>query len=168
MESDKFKQIGVVREKFYYMRSNILLNVYTVCLLLSEDNKILGRGICICSIIDQHNKKFARKKSRDRAIKAVMTERNCLPINIEREDFFEITRSFKRKNGDNFEDLIVEADNFELPYWFSKHNGNEFLNVKLNSLFPLEITKQQFNYKSYFKPEPTDDEQEMLKGAPSR
>ena len=79
---ENLKNAGVENIKYYYKNCPVMGNIFTACLFFSKDNKILSRGVSICSVKDSHNKKFAREKSRSRAISAIFRKGNSLPINV--------------------------------------------------------------------------------------
>ncbi|KKL88185.1 hypothetical protein LCGC14_1927250 [marine sediment metagenome] len=59
--------------KFYYMPITGQ-PILTVCLLLSEDFQVKGRGVAVRSANDNHCRKTGRNKALGRAVKAVMNE----------------------------------------------------------------------------------------------
>jgi len=134
----KLKANGVNKVKFYYNdKDPIVGNVFTVCLLLSKEGKILSRGVSICSVMDMHNKKDARDRSFGRALKAVLSTRSTEEINPDR---FTITI------GDvSLETVLVRKNGVRIP---------------LN--YPLKEAVKFFKYKSEFNPTPTEKEVNIL------
>jgi len=134
----KLKATGVDKIKFYYSdKDPIVGNVFTVCLLLSKEGKILSRGVSICSVMDMHNKKDARDRSFGRALKAVLSSKSADEINPDR---FTITI------GDvSLETILVRKNGVRIP---------------LN--YPLKEAVKLFIYKSEFNPTPTEKEVNIL------
>jgi hypothetical protein len=134
----KLKANGVDKIKFYYSdKDPVVGNVFTVCLLLSKEGKILSRGVSICSVMDMHNKKDARDRSFGRALKAVLSSKSADEINPDR---FTITI------GDvSLETVLVRKNGVRIP---------------LN--YPLKESVKFFTYKSEFNPTPTEKEVNIL------
>jgi hypothetical protein len=134
----KLKTNGVDKIKFYYNdKDPIVGNVFTVCLLLSKEGKILSRGVSICSVMDMHNKQDARDRSFGRALKAVISKGAADQINPNR---------FTIKIGDiSLESVLMRKNGVKIP---------------LN--YPLIETVKYFKYKSEFNPTPTEKEVSIL------
>jgi len=164
------KKYGVKDIKFYYNNCILVGNIFTVCLLFSDEGKILSRGVCIRSIIDLHNKKFARKKSMDRALKALFKKENSLEILPEINNstrYYSIQKQFKIKTEETKNKLLEKANDLYLDYILheniEKSKEYERLYVMIPHTYPIEVTKKYFHYKSEFKPNLTEDEKEMFK-----
>ena len=167
MDISDLKQHGVANIKYYYEKSNILSNVYTVCLFISPDKELLARGISICSVMDQHKKSDGRKKSKDRAIKALMEKVTQLPINSNREKFFEVKNTFKmidEKTTEYAKKAQDEASLNRLSYHEYNHNGTNYIQITVPSWLPIAFTEVDFSHKSYFKPIPTEKENSIIEG----
>lgn len=148
--------------KYYYMSLPLIGNIFTVCALLSEDNKILARGISIRSVLDTHNKKTARKTSRDRALSAFFKQKSSEPICYDESDrkIEGVRRSFKFETKEEKEKLTNDADKIGFCVTFSEDNQMRFY---LPYTYPMNITKNYFNWKSEFNPKPTEDEKKIFR-----
>ena len=168
--NEDLKNEGVESIKYYYKNCPILGNIFTVCLFFSKDKKILSRGVSICSVKDSHNKKFARENSRRRAIFAIFSKTNCLPINCyntketNRRTMSTHTKLFKVKTKDDEEKLIEQIKSSAVgSYSIKMINGIKFIEVVIPYTTPMEITSKYFTYKSEFNPVPTQDERSMFR-----
>ena len=138
--SGKLKENGVKKIKFYYSdKDPVVGNVFTVCLLLSEEGKILSRGVSICSVMDMHNKQDARDKSFGRALKAI------------------ISKATDEKDKINPNRFTIRIGDISLESVLVRKNG---VRIPLN--YPLRETVKQFKYKSEFNPVPTQKEIDIL------
>jgi len=163
-EKMESKLEGVDQIKFYYKNCLIVGNVYTVCLLMSSDKKILSRGVAICSVLDAHNKKVARKKSLDRAKKALFEKNKNLEIKIDDKRSFKfISKSFKIKTKEQEEKISNLLTGLDLEFESKKLNGFSYLDVFIPYVYPMEVTSKDFKFKSEFLPEPTKEETKMFK-----
>lgn len=160
--NDDLKKSGIFNVKYYYMNLPLIGNIFTVCALLSEDNKILARGISIRSVLDAHNKKVARRTSRNRALSAFFTKKNSEPICYDETErgLDGIKRSFKFKTKEEQEKLITDSHNIGLNAIISTDNKMWFY---LPYTYPMNITKNYFNWKSEFNPKPTEDEKKIFR-----
>ena len=162
---------GVSEIKYYYKNLPIIGNVFTACLLLSEDNKILARGVSICSVLDYHNKKNGREKSRKRAVSALFKKVNSMTISendpaskraIEsRLEKADVKRLFKIEDKKIEKQLISDAKSLELNYDILTSCNK--LRVYIPYFFPIDEAKKYFDYKSEYLPKPTEDEKKICR-----
>ena len=132
---EKLKANEVDKVKFYYSNRDLYVgNIFTVCIFISKEGKILSRGVSICSINDSHNKKDARDKSFGRAMKAVISKENTERINPNR---FTIDLS----NDKTYTPELVRKNGFRIPLDYS-----------------LKETFKFFKFKSEYNPIPTEKE----------
>lgn len=158
--NDDLKKSGVFSVKYYYKNKPLIGNIFTVCALLSEENKILARGISICSLKDSHNKKIARKLSRNRALSAFFNRKNSEPICYDEfAGITEIKKIFKCKPDEERLTLEKIADSLGLPYSF----GPDKMFLYIPYSYPMDITKLDFDWKSEFNPKPTEDEKKIFR-----
>jgi len=164
---DLLRGLGVSSERHYFENSLILGNVYTVYLLLDENDDILSRGIAICSVSDQHEKKEGIHRARGRAIKALYTKKEVdLKINsVNREYVIYTTRGFNisKMTIDATARLKNEIGASLLEAWESHLDGKEMLFVRIPNWLPTSLTQDTFDYKSYYKPVMTQKEKLILK-----
>lgn len=158
-----------IKVRYYYRNDPIIGNIFTTCILLSGE-KILARGICICSLLDSHDKKFAREKSKSRALAALFKKKNSLPINGDLDEgnkryYSDVEKSFKLKNKALKEELVEHLKIMPCDYKISKSEDTERLHVYIPYLLPVVLTNEVFEYKSSYNPEATDDEKKMFKVA---
>lgn len=158
---------GVKEIKYYYRNCPIVGNIFTVCIFLSEDKKILARGVSICSLMDTHLKQYAREKSKSRAMAAFFKKENSLKIATEWEDkkalFTEVIKSFKIKNEEEANELLKKVGQLQLDYTIKDLDGYQRMDVFIPYLYPIQFTGKNFEYKSMFKPKPTEEEKKMFK-----
>ncbi len=163
----KLEEAGVKEVKYYYNNCPIMGNIFTSCLFLSEDKKILARGISICSVNDSHNKEIGRKISKSRAVNAIYKKSDSFKINdkteIEKRDFKFVTKSFKIKNDDHKNKLINKVDELGFDCELKDLGPFKRLDVYIPYIYPIEITKKNFKFKSQYLPEPTNEEKKMFK-----
>ena len=134
----KLKANEVEKIKFYYSdKDPIVGNIFTVCLLLSKEGKILSRGVSICSVMDMHNKQDARDRSFGRALKAVISKGTADEINPNR--------------------FTITIGDISLETVLARKNG-----VKIPLNYPLLESIKSFKYKSEFNPTPTKKEVDIL------
>lgn len=166
---DLFKQQSVVDSvKFYYKNLPVIGNIFTVCVLISKDKKILSRGVAIKSVLDQHNKLSARKLSFSRAANAFFRKENNGPINPYNNKKGFITKTYKIKNGkNNIEKIADELSRIDLGWNTNCKDDNIYSSEKINVFvpynFPTKVTTKYFNFKSEYQPQPTDEEKKMFK-----
>lgn len=173
---ENLKNAGVENIKYYYKNCPVMGNIFTACLFFSKDNKILSRGVSICSVKDSHNKKFAREKSRSRAISAIFRKGNSLPINIyncenESESCIRVNmyhqKSFKFKKSKEEDKLkmiaLISSHPLIVEYMEKDFDDFDMIYATIPYTAPMEIAGKHFQYKSEFNPIPTDEEKAMFK-----
>ena len=166
----KLKEQGVKEIKYYYENHPLVGNIFTVCVFLSEDKKILARGVSICSIEDSHNKKIGRKISKSRAIIALYKKENGMKINNDgiSEQFnlhyskF-VMKSFKIKRSEDSNKLIKLADDYGFSYDIIRFDPFKRLDVEIPYNYPIIVSGKHFNFKSEYCPDPTSNEKHMFK-----
>jgi hypothetical protein len=163
----KLVEAGVKEVKYYYNNCPIIGNIFTACLFLSEDRKLLARGISICSANDSHNKEIGRKISKSRALNAIYKKCDSFKINdqdgFDKRDFTFITNSFKVKNDEHKVELINKIDELHLDYEIKNLGSFKRLDVYVPYIYPIEYTRKNFKFKSQYLPEPTKEEKKMFK-----
>jgi len=160
----KLKSLGVSTIKYYYKNCPLVGNIFTACVLMSEDQKILARGVAICSVSESHNKDFSRKLTLKRAKRAFFSQQNNEEITG--NSFLmdgEILKYFKVKNKETKKKLIENIQELDFPYYERSFDGVERLDVMIPYAYPLEMTKDYFKYKSEYQPQPTEEEKKMFK-----
>jgi len=157
----KLKDEGII-VKYYYLNCPFVGNIFTACVLLN-DNKILSRGISICSVLDFHCKKTGRNKARNRAVQALYRKENSLSICPEvKIDYGYIQKCFKIKNEKNKE-LIDKAKCLNFHHVVRKSEPYDRLYVRIPYNYPVFETWKTFKFKSEYNPEPTQEEVVMFK-----
>jgi len=174
---ENLQKAGVMSTRHYYKNDPVLGNIFTANIFFDKDKKILARGVSICSVKDSHNKKFAREKSKSRAIIALFKKSNSLPI-IPFEDVdalipskraFEYhIKSFKlnKKDEDYYDKrdkLMDDINKYSLETVFQDFDLFEKISVYIPYTLPMEIAVGYFKFKSEFQPTPTDEEKIMFK-----
>jgi len=151
----------VKKAKFFYYKTPLFNNVFTVCTFFGNDNEILSRGISICSLLDSFEKKEGRRRSYSRAMKALYSEENNFPINGDPLYNGTVTRQYKTKNKDDvihFEEVLFPSYQQHIDSY--KHIINDLGKVrkiiyKIDKNYPIIETSKFFNYKSEYKPTET-------------
>lgn len=157
----KLSRFGVWEIK-YYNKKTELSNIYDVCILIDKNNKILSRGISICSLMDQYVRKTGKNKSLGRAIKALENKVNSFEINpIRFKDDEYVRRSFKSKTKE--QDEKVKNKLKGIPT-FRKELSNDVIeySCKISLAYPLLETVKEFKFKSEILPSPTKFEKKIL------
>jgi hypothetical protein len=156
MEDDK--QSVTVYPKYYYQSDDIIGNIYTVCILVDRTSgKILSRGIAIRSLLDMHKKATARNIAHGRAIKALVNEENSDEINVDRQKVPSFIM-FKKRDGLSEDTIKKISESFFVPEGSS--------NIYVPRFYPLEVTAEEFKFKSEFMPEPTEKEKQIASKIP--
>lgn len=162
---EKLADKGVKRLKFYYKKSRLIGNICTVCLLLSEDDELLARGVAICSLRDSHNKATGKNIALGRATKALKNQRNSEEINPDREKLMNYITIKKINTKDPYYNEILDeaSDNgFVMEIIENKSKGEEYLKIEIPLDVPLYETFKLFSYKSEYRPDPTDEEKKII------
>ena len=163
----QLKDAGINEIKFYYKNAPLVGNIYTTCVLLSEDNKMLARGVAICSVLDSHDKKAARKLSRDRALAAYFHRNNSLEISKD-DPLFQaamlfskdmVRKTFKFKTEEIKNTLLQDAVNLG----FESHIEQNKLVLYIPYYYSIIESKKYFTWKSEFNPTPTEEEKRIFK-----
>lgn len=156
---EKLKELGVNDIRFYYKTCPIFGNLYSVCLLISKDKKLLARGVSIRSLLDSHDKKVARSKSKGRAIEALINEGNFQEIRTYNRRIFaeEFCVTYKIKNANDKENLISKISMNELFMWEPTKDGKK-IQIYTSYFYPSIKAYEDFKFKSEYSPEPTENE----------
>ena len=134
----------------YYNLKTELTNVYDVCILLDKNNKILSRGVSICSFLDQYVKKTGRNRAFGRAVKALVNKQNSLEINPLRFENEIVELKFKAKNNEQDIKIKKRLKNIKTT---KKVNGSIIeYKCKIPYSYPIVETYISFKYKSEFLP----------------
>ena len=147
----------VNKVKFYYHKTSLVNNIFTVCTFYGSNNEMLSRGVSICSLLDTFEKKEGRRRSYSRAMRALHSEGNSYPIN-KRLSYYYIIRKLKIKSDsdlDKFETMIKpELIKYKCPIITIKNiNGEiEKFIYKIPKNYPIFEASKFFTYKSEFKP----------------
>lgn len=186
LQKQKLKKLGVDHVKVYYNTIPIIGNIFTACLFLDKNKDIISRGITVCSPLDIFNKEEGRKRAYKRAMKAIYIKNNSFPINSFplRWGGETVERQFKMKSEEDeklaFEyvqptlGLVVSPKNIKMSInTFHKkvkrpNKEDKVIEIKrLDYSLPREtmiyLTSREFEYKSYYKPQPTRFERRLLK-----
>lgn len=142
MSDDNLTNVDIKGRYYYIYDEQFHLKIATIYVII-DDNKIKARGIAICSLMDQFNKKKGRNIAKGRALKAMTTNQSSSWINIERADLGNLIDS---KNIKSIPKGIIK--NTSILY--------------LGSLIFLS-KKYDFVCKSEFSPRPTTRELRFLK-----
>jgi hypothetical protein len=157
------KAMTDIRDVYYYEKSPCVGNSVTVCLFLEkESNLLVARGISICSIYDQFNKKEGRKRAYKRARNAL--GKRCTSLEIKKikdyteYDYFDLRRKKVKtiKEERDFVDKLREFKNIDFKV--ITNGSKKYVQYDLPYLHPMEIALKQFIWKSYYRPNPTDRE----------
>ena len=140
------------RTKYYYKRTDILTNVFTVCELEGKDGVIIARGISICSVLDQHIKKKCRTIALGRAIKAIHRKSSFDEIIPERHDEWVVERIMVLDEGKTSA-VTKEALDNNLQLIEVKKNEKVGLKVTIPKTYPIKITEKYFKFKCEYLPE---------------
>jgi hypothetical protein len=157
----KLKDEGFV-VKYYYSNCPFVGNIFTACVLLRE-NKMLSRGVSICSVLDFHCKKTGRSKARNRAVQALYRKENSLEIRPEvKMNYGYIQKCFKMKNEEN-KKLIDRANDLNFYTFIINTEVYDKLYVHIPYNYPVLATWKSFRFKSEYNPIPTQEEITMFK-----
>jgi hypothetical protein len=151
----------VKKVKFYYYKTPIVNNIFTVCTFFGNNKEILSRGIAICSLLDNFEKSKGRKISYSRAMKALYNEADLFPIYTESNWHKSITRKLKLKTDkdrENFECVIIPIlKKYAIKYKKFTNDKEKVDKIVywFNKDYPMIIANKFFNFKSEFKPTET-------------
>jgi hypothetical protein len=165
IEADQqLKSFGIKTIKYYYKNCPLIGNIFTSCVLMSEDQKILARGVAICSLVDSHNKTIARRLSLKRAKKAFFKKTNNDEINPNGpKAYMDVVKYFKIKDQETENEIVEKVNNLNFVYSERELNGSKRLDVFIPYFYPLDVTLEYFKFKSEYNPQPTDEEKKMFK-----
>ena len=159
----KLEQLGVERMKYYYYSTPVVDNVFTACLFITKDNKLLSRGIAICSLLDQNNKEIGRRLAHKRATKALFRKENSDWISDDGREWDEVSRKRKIKGEDDIpiaEEIERVANNYKLV----ETGKSAIVFFDLSCSYPMMETKDEgIFYKSMYKPIPTELEEKLIR-----
>jgi hypothetical protein len=145
-------ELGNYRAKYYYKRTDILTNVFTVCELEGKDGIIIGRGISICSVLDQHIKKKCRTIALGRAIKAIHRKCSFDEIIPERHDEWVVERIMVLNEPKTLA-VTKEALDNNLQLIEVKKNEKSGIKVMVPKTYPIQIAAKYFKFKCEYLPE---------------
>ena len=150
----------VDRMEFYYKGTDLVDNAFTVCLLLDEDDKILSRGVSICSPEEPHCKGLARLYSAGRAIKALKSKSKGGEINHESRwanEFVKRKRKFKDIN--EYTNFVSSLTSNKIKWKIIFDKGDtKIIQFKIPRNHSLDMTKKFFDYKYEYQPNPHEFE----------
>ena len=156
---EKFSTISGVRINYYRHKTDLVGNVYTACLLITEENELLARGVSICSLLDQYDKSKGKKIAFSRAVKAVFGEKNSEEIKPEARDEYYITRKRKVCSKLTKSDIDI-IDDQSIAWEYTK--DDKYLIYKLSCSYPTFETIKNFKFKSELRPEATVFEKKII------
>lgn len=164
MESNGNKLPEEVKSvKFYYENSNVVGNLYTVCLFLNGDD-VLSRGIAICSLRDQHMKSTARNIAQGRAIKALKKKSNSEEINDDRFPGQFFLKKITGIDKDKIKLFSNECEKLSIMYRVSPEygEGKHDIVTSIRAWLPMEVAKKDFKFKSEYNPTVTEREKAII------
>lgn len=151
---------GVKRIKIYYEKSKLLGNIFTVCLLLGDNDELLARGVAICSLKDSHKKSSGKNIALGRATKALKKHENLEKINPQRDILNQAIVKMISINSPHYKEILNEISEYNLNdfAYAIKYKGEDHLRVEIPLYIPIDETNKYFEYKSEYKPTPTVQE----------
>jgi hypothetical protein len=161
---------SVVDVKFYYRKTSFTPNAFTACLLLDNANRIVSRGIAICSLSDIFEKKRGKMIAFGRAFAAAINEKSSREIYFDLfdrywDEYILYSKTFKTQAElEEFKRLFMK-ECINIPGLFSGHIlENEFtLKYEIPYSWNVYFTSYFFKYKSEYKPTPEEYESTILK-----
>jgi len=152
--------------KFYYCKTPLTNNIFTVCLFINKQKKVIvARGITICSLKDTYNKGKGKNIAFGRALRALIKKENYLKVkSTNRKEEF-VNRTFKIKNdkAKRFFQTQVTKElvniNPNLPIVRTTSKNITIYKFQLPLNYPIELTHKYFKYKSSYKPNPVTPEE---------
>ena len=185
LHTERLKELGVEKVKTYFHNLPVIGNIFTACLFLDKNNDILSRGVSICSPLDTFKRSEGRKRAYKRAMRALHTKTDSFPINsyMLRFGLEILRRDFKLRTEEDEKvmfDQIVPVLNMV---------AGDYCDVAINTIqrkkktedgshkvveqktatydlprdITLYLTSEKFKCKSCYKPEPTNDELNIIK-----
>ena len=162
LSNEEIELLKVSRVRYYYHKTPVVSNTFTVCLLIGGDGKILSRGVSICSLLDTHNKKKARNISCGRAVAALQGMKSDKEIHFD-ERFLDlhISRSLKIEDG-SLDYFMGYMSPYVSKFTHRYDNGKGRITYYLPYNHNLIETKKFFKFKSEYLPDPTVLEEELF------
>jgi len=183
MHPTNLKELGVEYIRFYTHTTPVVNNIFTACILMDENKKLLARGVSICSVLDTYRKKAGKNKAMGRAIRALRIGQSDSPINLINVK----TRNAKKKKaprwygemvGKSFK-IKTKADQqyFRkeiIPILAEVETTYRYVNIdvggepkkkaifSLPRVYPLMETAKFFKYKCMYKPKATTLEKAII------
>ncbi len=149
-----------IRVVYYFEKSLCVGPVATICLFIGKDQKLLARGISICSLYDQFNKKEGKKQSYKRARRAFGTKDTDKLSVIKQQygDFYDpVVRKKRVYNEAEVENFIEDSKNHITIYKVIRNGDKKYIQYQIPYFHPLNVVSQ-FDFKSCYLPKPTDRE----------
>jgi len=174
---ERMDDLKVSMIKYYRHKSLVTQNIFTACLLFSDNKAMMARGVAICSVLDSFSKATGRGIALSRALKAAESEGSSEPINNYpyRWRTLFVGRSMRiktKEDKDYFNDkvlpVLTEIQDIEKGDVKTQTEEDSNGNMKVKILYriprdyPLEETSKIFDYKSEFMPQPTDIEKKLF------
>ena len=161
---------GVTNVKFYYRKTIFTPNAFTACLFLDNSNRIIARGISICSLLDIFEKKKGKIISFGRAFSAIVNEKSSREIYFDAyyrywDEYITITQTFKlAEDLEKFKTIFIK-DCIDIPGFFDGNiiTNGLVLRYDLPYSWNVYYTSRFFKYKSEYKPTPEEYESSVLK-----
>jgi len=156
---------GVDGIHFYTMKTPLLTNALTVCILRKGD-KIEARGVSICSLMDAFNITKGKHKSLGRALKALKRKQNFYKINGSgrNDEFVQREMKIKTEEADrNFRLTVapeLKAIDPETKVKIHVGTNAKFIKKYIFELplsYPVQVANRQFRYKSHYRPTAVGD-----------
>lgn len=158
--------LGVRRIRFYHYKTDMTQNMFTTCILLDDKNRIISRGVSICSLLDAFEKKKGRLISFGRAFGAAENKKTSREISFKKEDkrnldYVQRVRRFK--DNDEWIEFVRNLSDYGITHTSCCVNENgrgEETLIRYNIPYTWNIheTSCFFKYKSEFKPVATSHE----------
>lgn len=159
------KENGIDKIYFYNIKTPVLNNTMTVCILKRKD-KIETRGVSICSLLDSFNITKGKHIALGRAIKSLKRKENFFKINGCGRNDEHIKRQMKIKtelDDKNFKMTIAPELNSIKPAREIKIQidvNAKFIKKYIFDLplsYPMQTANNFFRYKAQYRPDPATD-----------
>ena len=166
----KTEDMGL-KYRFYTYKDQIS-TLFTTCLLF-EGEKLVARGVSICSLSERYLSQKGYNKSLGRAIKAYKSKQSYFPINKDREDNLYVQRKFKldKDKAKDFEDKLMSSishlpsfsrSDFIMMSEKDKDENKVSVRFTIPYFYPLLMASKFFSYKSEFSPTMHDYEKSWI------
>lgn len=174
---ERMDELKISMIKYYRHKSSVTQNIFTACLLFSDNKTLISRGVAICSVLDSFSKATGRGIALSRALKAAESEGSSEPINNYpyRWKTLFVGRSMRIKTKEDKDyfnhkvlPILTEIQDIDKGGIKTQSEEDSNGNIKVRILYriprdyPLEETAKIFDYKSEFMPGPTDLEKELF------